>query len=80
MKMPVKYLHEITDDWNTDFVMPNHIYLLESTTCVGYIQQGTEIEVMFSKPLKNFDKKRRKFKELKTRKAVNTIIDGWLVK
>ncbi len=75
----VKYMHETTSDWTTDFKMPGHIYILEGTTCVGYIKQGTEVETMFNHPLKSFDKRKRTFKELKTRKAVNAVIDGWLV-
>lgn len=74
----MKYLHEITSDWKTAFEMPNHIYILEGTTCIGYIQQGKEVEKMFNHPLKNFDKKGRKFNELKTRAQVNEVIDAWL--
>ena len=74
----VKYLKETTDTWTTAFKMPNHIYILDGTTCMGYIKQGTEVEEMFNHPLKNFDKRGRTFKELKTRKQVNEVIYKWL--
>jgi len=74
----INYLHETTDNWTTDFKMPGHIYMLNGTVCVGYIQQGKEVETMFNHPLKNFDKRGRTFNHLKTRKDVNAVIDGWL--
>jgi len=74
----MKYLHETTKTWKTAFTMPAHIYILDGTTCVGYIKQGTEVETMFNHPLKNFDKRGRTFDELKTRAETNAVIDRWL--
>ena len=76
----LKYLHETTNTWTTSYKQPNHIYILDGTTCVGYIQEGKEIEKMFRHVLRNFSKKGRTFKHLKTRKDVNAVIDGWLQK
>jgi len=74
----MKYLKETTDNWTTSFKMPAHIYILDGSTCVGYIKQGAEVETMFNHPLKNFDKRGRTFDELPTRKDVNAVIDGWI--
>ena len=62
--MSFKYLQEITSDWKTDFKMPNHTYIMNGTTCVGYIKEGTTEEIMFNHPSKNFDKRYRKFKNV----------------
>lgn len=59
----MKFLKETTE-WNTPYKMPNHTYILDGTTCVGYIPDGTDIAQMFNHPLKNFDKKGRTFKVL----------------
>jgi len=75
----MKYLKETTDTWTTAFKMPNHIYILDGTTCMGYIRKGTETETWFGHPLKNFEKKGRTFNELKTRKQVNEVIDKWML-
>lgn len=46
-----------TTDWDT----PNHTYLLDGTTLIAYIKQGTTEPFYFSKGIKNFDKRGRKF-------------------
>ena len=74
----IKFMHETTSNWKTNFNMPNHIYILEGSTCLGYIAQGTESEIWFANSLKNFDKRGRTFDHLKTRKDVNAVLDGWL--
>lgn len=44
---------------------PNHTYILnEQEQLVGYIKTGTKEYVQFSKPMKQFSKSRRQFKEL----------------
>jgi hypothetical protein len=45
----------------TDWDVPNHTYLLDGTTLVAYIKQGTTEPFYFSKGIKNFDKRRRTF-------------------
>lgn len=64
----MKYLQEVTD-WGNHNV-PNHIYYLndEKTRLVGYIKAGTKSLFKFSKPM-SFDKRGRKFVELKNKKA-----------
>ena len=45
----------------TDWATPNHTYLLDGTTLVAYIKQGETVPFYFSKPIKQFDKRGRKF-------------------
>jgi lysozyme family protein len=45
----------------TDWATPNHTYLLDGTTLVAYIKQGTTEPFYFSKGIKHFDKRGRKF-------------------
>ena len=45
----------------TDWATPNHTYLLDGTTLVAYIKQGETTPFYFSKPIKHFDKRGRKF-------------------
>ena len=45
----------------TDWATPNHTYLLDGTTLVAYIKQGDSEPFYFSKPIKQFDKRGRKF-------------------
>jgi hypothetical protein len=68
----VHYMQEVTEDWSTDFRVPGHIYLLQNTKCIGYIRKGTKETVMFKSPI-FFDKRKRKFKELKG-EALNEVI------
>jgi hypothetical protein len=43
-----------------------HIYLLDGTTLVAYIKQGTTEPFYFSKGIKNFDKRGRQFEKVST--------------
>jgi hypothetical protein len=45
----------------TDWAVPGHTYLLDGTTLVAYIKQGTTEPFYFSKGIKGFDKRGRKF-------------------
>jgi hypothetical protein len=47
----------------TDWATPNHTYLLDGTTLVAYIKQGTTEPFYFSKGIKHFDKRGRKFEK-----------------
>jgi hypothetical protein len=47
----------------TDWATPNHTYLLDGTTLVAYIKQGTSEPFYFSKGIKHFDKRGRKFEK-----------------
>ena len=63
----MRYLQETTDDWKCDFRVPNHTYIVEDGRggrLLGYVKEGTTAKIMFSKPFP-FDRKNRKFKELK---------------
>ena len=58
-----QYLKEITVWDKVDhFTVPNHTYIVnDEGNLVGYIKTGTKKEIIFSKPIKNFTKSRRKF-------------------
>lgn len=44
---------------------PNHTYLVDGTRLYAYIKAGTNEQIWFTKPMKNFDKARRTFVEVK---------------
>jgi hypothetical protein len=50
----------------TDWATPNHTYLLDGTTLVAYIKQGETTPFYFSKGIKHFDKRGRKFEKAST--------------
>lgn len=69
-----------TTKWASDKT-PNHVYLVEGTNLLAYVRNGTTEPVWFSKPMKNFDRRRRTFRELKghanpfkTAKAESTLV------
>ena len=70
----MKLLQETTADWNTP--TPNHIYIFDGSDMkiVGYIKEGTDDAIKFSKPMA-FDKRRRTFKEVKA-KGFNLTVFG----
>jgi hypothetical protein len=45
----------------TDWAVPGHTYLLDGTTLVAYIKKGETEPFYFSKGIKGFDKRGRKF-------------------
>jgi hypothetical protein len=45
----------------TEWATPNHTYLLDGTTLIAYIKQGETTPFYFSKGIKHFDKRGRKF-------------------
>lgn len=45
----------------TDWAVPGHTYLLDGTTLVAYIKQSENKPFYFSKGIKGFDKRGRKF-------------------
>jgi hypothetical protein len=45
----------------TDWATPNHTYLLDGTTLVAYIKQGTTEPFYFKNGIKHFDKRGRTF-------------------
>jgi hypothetical protein len=53
-----------TTDWGKASA-PNHTYLLDGTNLVAYIKQGDTSPFYFKNPIKNFDKRGRKFVEVK---------------
>ena len=64
----MRYLKEITDDWKCDYTVPCHTYIVEngrSGRLLGYVKDGYKKPIMFSKPFP-FDRRNRKFKELKS--------------
>ena len=55
----MKFLKEVTK-WTEALSTPNHIYIFnDKNQNVGYIKQGTSEMLMFSKPSKQFDKRRQ---------------------
>jgi hypothetical protein len=58
-RQSMKALQETTN-WAT----PNHTYLLDGSRLVAYIRQGTDESIYFKSPIKNFDLRRRTFREL----------------
>jgi hypothetical protein len=63
----MRFLKEITDDWKCDYNVPCHTYIVEdgrNGRLLGYIKDGRNEPMMFSKPYA-FDRRNRKFKELK---------------
>jgi uncharacterized Zn finger protein len=55
----------------TAWEFPNHTYLLDGTTLVAYIKQGTTDAVFLKSGIKNFDKRRRTFE-----KASKDLFEG----
>lgn len=53
-----------TTDWGSA-TAPNHTYLLDGNTLVAYIKQGETKPFYFKNPIKGFDKRGRKFVEVK---------------
>jgi len=49
----------------TDWPHPNHTYLLDGNNLVAYIKRGDTSPFYFKNPIKGFDKRGRKFQELK---------------
>jgi hypothetical protein len=60
----IKYMKEVTE-WDTDYRVPQHIYIMDNKKCIGYIKEGTTEQLMFKKPSVNFNTRYRKFKEVK---------------
>ena len=52
----MKALKEITD-----WTVPNHTYIVEGNNLLAYIKQGTSSVHYFTKPIKGFDQRGRKF-------------------
>jgi hypothetical protein len=48
----------------TDWALPSHTYVLDGTNLLGYVKQGTIDVHWFTKPIKGFDKRGRKFEEV----------------
>lgn len=66
-----------TTDWGNHNA-PNHTYLLDGSNLVAYIKQGEKTPFYFKNPIKGFDKRGRKFAEVKpdpfkTKVQTNTI-------
>ena len=59
----MQYLKEVTV-WDTP--VQNHTYIVNNGgNLAGYIKQGTTEEIIFSKPMKQWSKSRRKFEKVK---------------
>ena len=58
----MQYLKEVTV-WDTP--VQNHTYIVNNDgNLAGYIKQGTTEEIIFSKPMKQWSKSRRKFEKV----------------
>ena len=57
----MQYLKEVTV-WDTP--VHNHTYIVDNDgNLAGYIKQGTTKEIIFSTPMKQWSKSRRKFEK-----------------
>jgi len=56
--------------------VPNHTYLLDGTSLVAYIKQGTKEPYYFKSPIKHFDRRGRTFvrADIKLFKAAKTTL------
>ena len=61
----------------TGGAFPPHIYILDSTTLVAYVKQGTQQPYWFKQPIKGFDKRGRTFQTIdkQTQRQYNIHID-----
>jgi hypothetical protein len=50
---------------------PPHIYILDSTTLVAYVKQGTDKPYWFKQPIKGFDKRGRTFQAVDLKQFQN---------
>lgn len=57
-------IRQETTDWKDAPGTPNHIYLTEGNTLVGYIPVGTKKALYFQEPKKQWATTRRKFRTL----------------
>ena len=60
----MQFLKETTK-YDVDYNVPMHTYAYDKGKCVGYIPEGSTELRMFSKPMTQFSKSRRTFKEVK---------------
>lgn len=60
----MKLLKETTKDFNCDYNVPLHTYMIEKSKVIGYIKEGTTDQIMFPKPM-FFDQRKRTFVEIK---------------
>ncbi len=67
-----------TTDWGNPN-MPNHIYLLDGSNLVAYIKQGDKVPFYFKNPIKGFDKRGRKFVEVKPNPFKKTAVANTIV-
>lgn len=58
------FLREVTQ-WADGSDKMNHTYAFKGSQCVGYIPNGQTELIIFATPLKNFNKKYRKFEKVK---------------
>jgi len=68
--MTIRLKQEITVWDKCDYNVPNHIYITDGGTLVGYIPQGTYTAKYFHTPSKQWSRTRRKFKEITTKKQL----------
>jgi hypothetical protein len=64
-----------TTDWGKSSA-PNHTYLLDGTNLVAYIKQGDIAPFYFKNPIKNFDKRGRKFVEVKPNPFTTKVVSN----
>ena len=58
----MKFREEITD-WKDENI-PNHIYVTEGKTLIGYVQNGDKTVHWFKQPKKQWSTTHRKFRDL----------------
>lgn len=59
----MRFRQEITV-WDKAPDTPNHVYITQGNQLLGYVPAGTNKAIWFTKPKKQWDVKRRKFRDL----------------
>jgi len=62
--MKLDYLKETTSNWETEYRVPCHTYIVNGSKLVGYIKESNNEKIMFSKS-RIFNRKGRTFTKVK---------------
>lgn len=71
MVFMVKARQECTSWDDLEYRIPQHIYLVDDSSLVGYILEGTFKATYFSKPKKQWSPLGRTFRDIKSKKELS---------